>query len=1473
MNMPNAFVIFVLTIQWSSVASDYLIHIDPSAGKNSDECFSSQVSCRNLSWAFQPQHRRNSTQYVLSPGTHFLTDPTPPFQDLTFLAFTGAGSTVDCTQTEDTGLAFINVKNITFFNITFHGCAALRNSTSRQYDVRMDFHFQLYKFYVALYFFQCSDVNMTSLEIRESPNATGLVLYNTVGNNIFRKSIFSQNRVEDTDLAEYPGGGGVYIEFTYCIPGDITCTEEYIDDSIYQFNQNANYIFEETEFSYNKASNLQNFKVQETYIIPYKRIQNTFGKGGGLGIVLKANASNNSFVILNCNFEGNEAVRGGGMLVEYQDKSSNNTVIMKETVFSGNSAPHSDDLETAGGGVRVGYYVYNTRDNKETFKNQFIVESCEFLDNHALNGGGLSFFPVRQLIDFDDQLFEFTIFNTTFRENHAHIGAALEITVFSLFIEGYEPLVVLDSSRFIDNDIVENSNNSMIREEGIGSVYTNGIRVHCRREISFVGNMGSALAAVSTLVNFTGCNATFDSNHGRDGGGINLLGSAFIVIGDSTSMTFERNKAEVRGGAISNIFIERENNFKTYPNCFVRHMNPFRHPKEWNASFTFVDNEANLLGKSLYTTSLSPCAWAGGSGVGAYSDILCWVGWSYMRNESVSNCSDEINTASGRIIYHNKVNDSNISSNMTIHDAEPIKVIPGEVFRLPLLITDDLKKEINNQTVFTAQTIDTNVSEVNQRYTFVSGEYVQVDGFGGHNTTLLLHTDSERVWHVELDIALQDCPPGFLPSSNDISSFCKCNTDNYQGKITCSQQAMKAHIINGYWFGEIEEYDELVTSLCLPGFCRKDSKSHHKKLPRDANLLVEELCGGENHRKGILCGECEEGYGPAINLNDYQCKPCTGSVPIKDGILYIVSLYVPLLLTFIFIIVFSIRLTSGPANAFIFYAQIVSSTFDLSADRHIPIDLITGIENNSKYLLTAYRLPYGVFNLDYIENYVGPLCIGTGLNALDALELDYVVALFPLLMIAVVVILVKIKNSSYFSYCCSWSFRNSRYKFLRHWKAGESLLHAFSAFLLLSYIKFSLTSSYLINIHAFYNAKGDEVGVRRAYYAGQFRIDNWMYILRYRLPGILVLILITLPPLILFGYPVVWFERLIIKIDCLWRLYPADKVQIFLDTFQGCYRDNRRFFAGMYFAFRLTINVTYILTDNWLQQFVVQQIACTVFIFIIAFCWPYRDEQWYLNYVDLFIFTNLAIVNAFSLYLFTFSQINQVQPPPLWPFILQYILVFLPLAYMVLYVIWYLLKPSHKEALKKCVMMPITKLRKRRRDKFLRTTILGPSEGVRSQSPTTYRNLRTGATLLNDDGITTTEIVLSSDRDLESSSSSDEDCTFENSDDNLEAILVRAETQNTYQSTTNRSTGSQFRSGQASSSRNQFRNSSSRQMTLDSGLGTQKTSRAALTLSLRNNDLSVSLHTTAATSKDKSEFPELSPQKRVYASNYGTIDS
>ena len=1233
------YVVSLLTLLSSAAAAwEHVIYVDPLEGNNTQECIEGSVPCRNLSFAFEPEYRRSSTQYVLLPGTHYLDNSTygSPFTDLDDLAIVGNGSDSSDTVIEcnapNSSLAFVGVSNVYLERITFNTCAGLRNSTSRDFGSE---NFAMQKSQAALYFYLCNNVSMSIVDVTNSPNATGVVMYDTIGTNRIEQCTFSNNRIEHT--FPYAGGGGFYVEFSYCVPGDDNCA----DDVSYVFaNSNSHFLFHHCTFENNKAG-YNNSYHNSTFIVPYHKNHVAFGRGGGLSVFFKGNASSNVFNVSSCHFENNQAVWGAGFFAEFHDSTAGNNIYVKDTTVDNNFCSYTDESATGGGGMKLSHYVYSKGVPNED-GNNIMLQNCSFQNNSAVNGGALSISAALQDSDYN-QLASIHVDSCHFENNTAELGSAVYMSRFTLIVKGEMLNVTFLDAQFIANSILHHEATKHVRQElGIGAVYVNAIPVQFQAKVYFERNSGSAVCVVGAQANFSNCSATFLENIGSKGGAISLLGSASLLINNFTDMTFEGNHAVVYGGAIYNKYTERENK-KIYANCFIHHLNPFLDPDKWNATFYFHNNSAKLGGNSIHSTSILSCSIAGGFKVSNISQILCWKNWVY----NSTNCSSEIGTEAGHIELKNS------SANTST-----VKAFPGKVFKLPISIQDDLGHSVSHQTIFAA-TLNSTSASVDPDFSYVSREIVKIGGQENSSFALNLVNIGDRVWHVQVNVRLQPCPPGFEPSNATSESNCIC-AGEFSGKVRCSNSSYKTFLVNAYWMGVLpEQPDQWVVSTCR--YCYIDLQKNLLHLPNSSQRLDALLCGHQ-HRTGILCGQCKDGYGPAINSGKYRCVICNATSIAANVTYYVLSVYLPLFVLFTVIILFNIKLTTGPANAFIIYSQVVASTFDLDGDDHIPLKSIT---KHMHILLKAYRIPYGIFNLRFLEQFIPPLCLGTKLNILDLIELDYLVAIFPLLMIIVVLAFLKVRDR-----VCRCNIQKL--------KIGDSLVHAFAAFILLSYTRFSLDSSYLVNLQPLLDKNGNQVGPQRAYYAGQFAENDPKYTLRYYLPACIVFAtFVAIPPLLLLEYPVKLLEWCINKVNCLRRIYPADKVYIFLDTFQGCYRNEMRFFAGLYFLFRLIINVSYILTDTYGQQFILQQIVCTVFIVLIALCQPYTKENKIFNYVDTLIFTNLALLNALSLYLYTFFQANPRQPLPVSAFVIQYILVFLPLICMICYLVWCCLAYFH----------------------------------------------------------------------------------------------------------------------------------------------------------------------------------------------------
>ena len=145
----------------------------------------------------------------------------------------------------------------------------------------------------------------------------------------------------------------------------------------------------------------------------------------------------------------------------------------------------------------------------------------------------------------------------------------------------------------------------------------------------------------------------------------------------------------------------------------------------------------------------------------------------------------------------------------------------------------------------------------------------------------------------------------------------------------------------------------------------------------------------------MLCGECSGSDAPSINDDAYSCVPCDSSQLVGNIFKHIGIVYIPLVLFFLVIILFNIQLTTGPANAFILFSQAIVTNFDTTLNGQLSISSSVNI------FFEICSFVYRIFNLDFFAYLLDPFCVGTQLNTLDVIELNYVVAIVPCVMILI----------------------------------------------------------------------------------------------------------------------------------------------------------------------------------------------------------------------------------------------------------------------------------------------------------------------------------------------------------------------------------------------------------------------------------------------------------------------------------------
>ena len=338
-------------------------------------------------------------------------------------------------------------------------------------------------------------------------------------------------------------------------------------------------------------------------------------------------------------------------------------------------------------------------------------------------------------------------------------------------------------------------------------------------------------------------------------------------------------------------------------------------------------------------------------------------------------------------------------------------------------------------------------------------------------------------------------------------------------------------------------------------------------LPKNVSKIEEvsnKLCF-HLHRTGPLYGECEENYTLPAYSYYLECVECES---YKTGwIKFIAAAFLPLTLFYIIVIMFRISATSPTLNAFVMVNQVLAVppmihhmySSNLVANPYYYVSFTT--QSSVDFTIAIFA----IWNLDFFRSFYRPICLYPNLKYQHMLLLEYIIDVYPLLLIFLTYSMVKLHDNFTIVVWLWRPFHKCLAVFRRQWNIKSCLIHALATFIVLSYIKILNTSfEFLIPSHVF-NMKGQHVSKALWYYNGSVDMtskDNLPYLV---LALFMLLTFNILPLLVLALYPLKCFQRFLgnyLPLRCKIAL------DIYLDTFHSCYENSTCHFVTLYMAVR-----------------------------------------------------------------------------------------------------------------------------------------------------------------------------------------------------------------------------------------------------------------------------------------------------------------
>ena len=436
------------------------------------------------------------------------------------------------------------------------------------------------------------------------------------------------------------------------------------------------------------------------------------------------------------------------------------------------------------------------------------------------------------------------------------------------------------------------------------------------------------------------------------------------------------------------------------------------------------------------------------------------------------------------------------------------------------------------------------------------------------------------------------------------------------------------------------------------------SKEYSVDLPRNVFQLNDVQCGRLN-RRGRLCSECKEGFSPQAYSYDLSCIRCQNSG--YNWLKFTAIAFIPLTIFYFIVVLFKINAVNPYLYGFITFSQFVASPIFLRSS-------FLTLKGKYKLAERIIMTPYAIWNLDFFRSL--PLNICLNLTTLQILALDYAIALYPIVLVAITYILIELHARGCRLILCLWSpFHKWFVHFTKILDIRSSIVKVFATFLLLSYMKLlNVTLDILLPTAGYSVVNGSQTWY--VYYDASYKYFSEHH-LPYAIMSIIIFIVFIVTPLmVLILYPLRCFQKCLSV--CRLR---SHMLQVFVDTFQGHFKDgidsdtrDCRWFASFYILGRIVIfYIIYGVTKNIISFALVGFFLIVLGIVMIVFQ-PYKSKK-----VNTY-HTILPFIMAISCFLVTLQDESSVKARKMIRYEVTAIEVFIttPILIIVVYATYYI---------------------------------------------------------------------------------------------------------------------------------------------------------------------------------------------------------
>lgn len=194
------------------------------------------------------------------------------------------------------------------------------------------------------------------------------------------------------------------------------------------------------------------------------------------------------------------------------------------------------------------------------------------------------------------------------------------------------------------------------------------------------------------------------------------------------------------------------------------------------------------------------------------------------------------------------------------------------------------------------------------------GQWIQY-----HNTDDTSQLSNSKDGHCSNESA---CPTWFTCNSDD---RCVCENSENNG-IVCDNVERVSALLVCYCVTYDKESGSTFVGSCFyncehvnTANTNGDEQELYNFLPQNPEKLINDSACTHFHRRGLLCGDCEEGHSPLVLSYNLSCVPCPDGQ--RNWWKFILAGFIPITLFYLFVVLFNINVTSSHLHGFVWVSQ------------------------------------------------------------------------------------------------------------------------------------------------------------------------------------------------------------------------------------------------------------------------------------------------------------------------------------------------------------------------------------------------------------------------------------------------------------------------------------------------------------------------------------------------------------------------